>query len=434
MTRPATGQIIEREGARGRTFGLRFRAYGERHYKTADGTTRAEAETELANVLADVRRGIWRAPVTEHPEAPKEEATFHTFASEWLEARRPELKERTFEDYRWALTHHLLPFFAKHRLSQITKQEVDRYKTAKVRERVALERANEEARQCGEPIGERGLSANTTNKTLTRLSQILDAAVDYDLIPANPAAGKRRRLKPTRPQRGWVEPGQLMTLLDAAGGATPLLAGRGRPLLATLAGAGLRIDEALSLERRHLNLAKGTLAVVDSKTAAGVRVVDLTPALRDELAVWLDRSPFKKPTDLVFPTLKGQKDNRQNVRRRLLLTAVKRANERLTNLGIEPIGDNIGLHGLRRTYASLRSAVGDDVAYTSEQLGHTDPVFSLRVYTHAVKRRQRLEGTELEQFTRAIEWAEWARMGTNGTDGVGSPLSTPTFAQTKTPR
>jgi hypothetical protein len=30
-----------------------------------------------------------------------------------------------------------------------------------------------------------------------------------------------------------------------------------------------------------------------------------------------------------------------------------------------------------------------------------------------VKRRDRLAGHELEQFERAIEWAQWARMGTN---------------------
>ena len=77
-----------------------------------------------------------------------------------------------------------------------------------------------------------------------RLSQILELAVEYELIEGNPAAGKRRRLKATKPRRPWVEPEQLPALLDGAEGR---LAGRGRPLLATLAVAGLRIDEALSL-------------------------------------------------------------------------------------------------------------------------------------------------------------------------------------------
>jgi integrase len=322
------------------------------------------------------------------------------------------LKQGTFEDYRWALTHHLLPFFAKNRVSQITKQEVDRYKTTKIRERETCEREREQARNRGELLPVRGLGNNQINKTITRLAQILEAAVDYDLLPANPATGRRRRLKPTRPVRTWVEPEQLPALLDAAGGEAPLLSGRGRPLLATLAGAGLRIDEALSLLRREVSIPKGILTITDSKTAAGVRVVDLTPALRDEIALWLDRSRFKRPDDLVFPTLKGKKDNRQNVRRRLLHAAIKRANLQLTDLGIEPIG-NVSPHGLRRTHASLRCAVGDDVAFTATQLGHEDAGFTLRVYTHAVKRLERLAGPERKEFERAVEWAQWALMGTS---------------------
>jgi hypothetical protein len=61
--------------------------------------------------------------------------TFHEFASEWLAARRHELAPRTVEDYTLALSHHLLPFFAEHRLSEITAREVDRYKTSKLRAR-----------------------------------------------------------------------------------------------------------------------------------------------------------------------------------------------------------------------------------------------------------------------------------------------------------
>jgi integrase len=267
------------------------------------------------------------------------------------------------------------------------------------------------------------------NKTITRLSQILGTAAEYGLVPANAAAGKRRRLKGTKPRRAWVEPEQLPLLLEAA---EPLLAKRGRPLLATLAGAGLRISEALGLERRDVNLAKGTLTIRRSKTDAGLRVVDLTPALRDELATWLDRSKFKKPTDLVFPTQAGSFDNRNNVRKRLLVKAIEAANPKLVELGIEPIAA-VSPHGLRRTFASLRCAVGDDVAYTAAQLGHEDAVFSLKTYTHAVKRRDRLTGHELKQFERAIEWARWAQMGTNG-DIADLETADPSVPEKRKPR
>jgi integrase len=400
MARPATGQVVVRQGRHGRVFAVRFYAYGRRHYVTLTGvTSHAEAETELANILADVRRRIWQPPRSE-PVVPQPivAPSFHAFSSEWLAMRAGEgLAPRTIEDYRWSLTHHLLPWFAEYRLAEITAAEIDRYKIAKLAEGV--------------------LGANQINKTITRLSQILGTAAEYGLVPANAAAGKRRRLKGTKPRRMWVEPEQLPLLFEAADG---LLAGRGRPLLATLAGAGLRISEALGLERRDVNIVKGTLTIRQAKTDAGVRVVDLTPALRDELAMWLDKSPYKSPTDLVFATQAGKPDNRNNVRRRLLVKAVEQANVKLVELGIEPIG-RVSPHGLRRTYASLRCAVGDDVAYTAAQLGHEDAVFSLKTYTHAVKRRGRLTGHELEQFERAIEWAQWAQMGTN--DEIADPAA-----------
>jgi hypothetical protein len=100
----------------------------------------------------------------------------------------------------------------------------------------------------------------------------------------------------------------------------------------------------------------------------------------------------------------------------MLDTAVAEANKRLVENGIEPI-DKVGLHGLRRTYASLRCALGDDVSYTANQLGHTDAGFTLRTYTQAVRRREKLTKAERIEFDRAVEWA---RMGT--TDGEGAEI------------
>ena len=42
-------------------------------------------------------------------------------------------------------------------------------------------------------------------------------------------------------------------------------------------------------------------------------------------------------------------------------------------------------HSLRRTYASLRYACGDDPVYVAEQGGWKDPTFPIRVYARAVK-------------------------------------------------
>jgi hypothetical protein len=107
------------------------------------------------------------------------------------------------------------------------------------------------------------------------------------------------------------------------------------------------------------------------------------------------------------------------VRRRLLVAAIEKANPKLAELGIDPIG-KVGPHGLRRTFAALRCVAGDDPAYTAAQIGHEDPGFTLKTYTHAVKRRQRLEGAELAEFTKALEWAQWAQMGTTDIEAAAA--------------
>jgi hypothetical protein len=201
MARKLSGQVLELDRKGGRTFALRFRAYGKRRYVTLgtaeEGWTREKAQEELQNVLADIRRGIWRPPEPAGA-GPEPEPTFHEFASEWFEGLRHEgLADNTLARYEWELSHHLLPFFAEHQLSGITIGEVDRYRQEKVRESV--------------------LNATSINATITRLAQILEVAVERELTARNPARGRRRRLKQRQPERTWLDRAeQIAVLLQAA--------------------------------------------------------------------------------------------------------------------------------------------------------------------------------------------------------------------------
>ena len=191
MARRSTGQVIERRTKRGVVYALRFYAAGERRYETlgaaAEGWNRRRAEDELAAAMAAVRAGTWQPRQAEHaPESIREEPTFHQFASDWFNANRLGWAARTEADYLWALKHHLLPYFARYRLSEITVEEVDRYRAKQLREG--------------------RLAPAQINKTLKRLSQILELAEEYGYITRNPASGKRRRVKMPKVQRSWVEP------------------------------------------------------------------------------------------------------------------------------------------------------------------------------------------------------------------------------------
>ena len=80
--------------------------------------------------------------------------------------------------------------------------------------------------------------------------------------------------------------------------------------------------------------------------------------------------------------------NPSNVRNRILAPAVERANDRLEADGSTPLPDGLTPHKLRHTFASLLVALGTDPGAVMDQLGHTDPAFTLRVYRHGMRRDQ----------------------------------------------
>ena len=99
---------------------------------------------------------------------------------------------------------------------------------------------------------------------------------------------------------------------------------------------------------------------------------------------------------------------------RRLRTARRRANRRLAELELDPIGEAVTPYSFRRLYASLRYALGDDPVYVAEQMGHSDAgALSMGTYARAVRRRERLAGTTLREFDRALQWAAMGRISSD---------------------
>jgi integrase len=124
------------------------------------------------------------------------------------------------------------------------------------------------------------------------------------------------------------------------------------------------------------------------------------------------------PDDPVFVGRRRTRQTPDNVGRRLK-SAVAKANVELERMGIAPISQGVSPHSLRRTYASLRFACGDDPVYVAEQGGWADPIFPMKVYAKAVRRRDRLSGAHREAFDAALDWAA---MGSGaGDEPSGAP-------------
>jgi integrase len=156
--------------------------------------------------------------------------------------------------------------------------------------------------------------------------------------------------------------------------------------LATLVFAGLRIGELTALQWRDIDLTDNRITVRASKTDAGIRQIDLLPALRDELHRHKAQAPLMAPTDFVFATTYGTEPKQSNIRRRVLDRAVEQANHNLIEAGDVTLPDGLTPHKLRHTFASILVALGVDPGSVMDQLGHTDPGFTLRVYRHGMRR------------------------------------------------
>jgi integrase len=405
------GTVVERATKSGITYALRFIAYGERMYLTLgsdrDGLTREAAETELDNIIADVRRGIWKAPERDaSTEADRQtaeqdgdgqtqaaELTFYEFSKQRLDKRKLEVSQRMWEYEEWALRIHLWPYFGPWLLSEFTAEAVDDYRVFKLEEsarrRAAIDRRKplrDEHRRVLRP-----LAASSINKTIDVLGSYLSVAVDYYGNAAkNGAKGKRRRLKVAAKRPVHLDAvGQIMGLLDAAADmdATAYWRNGDRAaLIATLLLAGPRAEELGELLWRDVDLINRRLYVGRSKTAAGLREIPMLPLLHRILVVHKARSRNTGPDDYVFATDKGTQRDKDNIRNRVLAPVLAPADELLLGRGEVPLPKGLTPHKLRHTFASILVACGEDPTSVMAQLGHTDPRFTLKVYSHMMRR------------------------------------------------
>lgn len=418
MARPATGQIVERRGANGDTYrSLRFRSGGRRHTVPLGMVSRADAETELENVLADVRRGLWR-PAT-IADAPPEIPTFHEFAEDWWLRNSGQLAPKTQTDYRWRLEGHLIPYFGTLALDAITFDTVERYIAAKLAHGERIRAAEAE----GKPIIEhftdsigrerqrkaQPLSPRSLNMTLVLLAAILESAVERELILRNPAKGRRRRAIEHAPRRSYLETAeQIQAVLDAAGeiDREPMTVPNRRAVVAVFMFAGLRIGELCALRWRDVDLAAGWLHT-GSKTDAGWRQVKIRGALREALIDLKAATQDAAPNAYVFATPTGRKPSTTKVRTHKLAPAVRRASQRLTEHGAPPLPEGLTPHSLRRTFCSVLYALGEDPGVVMDEMGHKNEGLALRVYRQAMRR-----GEDEKAALRAlVEGAHWANTG-----------------------
>ena len=223
----------------------------------------------------------------------------------------------------------------------------------------------------------RGLAATTiarraaSARSFYRHQQLLGAR------PDNPAAEldlpRRRRTLPRT-----LSPGEAERLIDAATGTTPR-AMRDSALVELLYGAGLRVSEAVGLERGGVDLDARLVRAIGKGQKERVVPIgrEATEALRRYLAhgrPYLDRR--HRPE--LFLNAQGGALTRAGA-----FLILRRLAEKA---GLEP--GRVHPHLLRHSFATHLLEGGADLRSVQEMLGHAD-LATTELYTHVSDRRRR---------------------------------------------
>jgi integrase len=239
MARETTGSCKARSLADGtRAFDLRFQVGGEREslvlHERPDctcgcggGWDEPAARTELGNILARVRVGIWERPqpptgISEFGSG-QEVPLYGAYGEWWLEQKiagvfgdRP-LAENTARHYRNCL-RHLTAFFGGYPLDQIDGDLNLSFKAHLLKsardQRDALD-AGADLRD-GQGRRLRPLGLPQIAKVLAVHRAILEAALEDRHVDHNSARGRRLRVRVPKPRRTFLEMDELGALLDAA--------------------------------------------------------------------------------------------------------------------------------------------------------------------------------------------------------------------------
>jgi integrase len=348
--------------------GLRYRA----RYIGPDGTEKSKsfpdrqkraAETWLANLEADMSRGQYIDPAAGR-------ITIRQHAERWLASLT--MDPGTYVGTEMRIRLHVVPHLGNRTLASLRPTHV---------------------REWLLKLSSDGLAQSYQRVIFANLCTMLNAAVDDRLIPSNPCQSSSVRTPKADPRRvvPWTRERVLAvraSLLDAY-----------RPMVDLAGGCGMRQGEVFGLAVDDMDPLDGVVHVVRQvklirnrpvfapPKGGKERTVPLPPVVSRALEAYITVHPPVNVTlpwravdgppvtaALLFSRSSARPLNRNDFNRHVWWPA-------LEAIGIPQQRAN-GMHALRHFYASVLLDAGESVKALSEYLGHHDPGFTLRTYTH----------------------------------------------------
>jgi integrase len=342
-----------------------------RHNAPRTFDSKGDAEAWLAVERGLISSGKWSPPAFRR-RGGSESVTFETYSRVWLRDRR--LKPRTREGYEHLLQRYLLPEFGNVPLVQLTP---------------AMVRAWWGSVDEGTP---------TINaRAYALLKAILNTAVADEEIVANPC---RIRSATSVPRAREIRP----ATLEELNVIVRKMPENRRAAVLLCSWCALRIGEVLELRRKDVDLKRGLVhvqrsvawvggrpAVGSPKSSAGRRGVAIPPHIVPALQEHLDKFVALGRESLLFPA----RDGSSHLQPSVFHDAFRKARAAAGR-------DDLRVHDLRHTGATMAAMAGATLAELQQRLGHSSVGAALR-YQHAAQGRDVAIAEALSRLARGDE-------------------------------
>ncbi|MFX0197256.1 MAG: tyrosine-type recombinase/integrase, partial [Candidatus Hodarchaeota archaeon] len=236
--------------------------HGKRRWKTLPaGATKKEAKDELRTLEDLIAKGVY-LPIKKMP-------LFSEVARDWIEYKRPNLRETTWEVYEGHVRNHFTDL-EDLKINRITTVTIEKYITT---------RQNQ------------GMNILTLRKILITLGQIMSYAVRHKYIDHNPVRDAER----PRDQRKKVKKIRILTPVQIQAFLGKVEEQKYQTLFKLAIMSGARQGELLGLQWSDLDMVNSQIHIqrtftkgrfFTTKTRTSNRKIDLGPVMMTELKKW----------------------------------------------------------------------------------------------------------------------------------------------------
>jgi integrase len=321
--------------------------------------TKKEAEKALVEAINAINTGSYIEP---------SKMTYQEYVEQWFGTKKHSICSQSVKVYDNCLRKRILPILGKYALSKVTILLIQSFIDS---------------------LKEEGLSNSTIKKYLEIIRNSLEHAVDFNLIPTNPAIKVKLPKSNRKEMKVWNRE-ESNRFLDKAKYDPCFI------VFQLALSTGMRQGEILGLRWKDINLEKGILNIqqtlsqdgktfiAGAKTKSSIRAVNLSGStlkhLRERrINIAKDKlkyGPLYIDNDLIASTQHGTPLNPANIRRSFG-RIIKQANL-----------PKIRFHDLRHTHATLLLSQGVNIKVISERLGHSNIKVTLDTYSHVLPTMQ----------------------------------------------